>query len=734
MSPKKVSNIKPHAKSKSVPKSKKINDFFPVKDEKNVKPDPQIIFEEVEEIIEHICAKCEQSFDNMDTLRAHLPACRSTLLNQQFVPQTTTDTGNVEHYILDIPNAISEETAAEKDEPETTIVLDFRKNEQITVDPDYEDDYEPATKDEQKSWEAHDDEETCFCCGESVETAHTGHIRCKKCPKSFKDNPSIRRHVLTLHSTVTNKFPCDKCNAVVLSAKLFKMHLEAHKHGKQFCCRGCGKEFTRQYHLTRHLKYMNCDGKRPVIKHPCNVCGALFARMDNLKLHLQTHIEAPQQKKDFQCSYCPRAFLGSSLLNIHLRTHTGEKPFICDICKKGFPSNGALRKHRRTHTGEKPYQCTYCPSRFAAKETLNRHTKTHTGVKKYACEYCEAKFIQNSQLKAHMKAHDDSIRWECKVCGEKFETVRLKHIHYRNAHKMGKIYTCDYCKNNYITKAELKRHMQGVHLRLRAFACTQCHKHFVTKGQLAIHSNIHRIEAPVKCKLCNRMFRRRDCYRRHIRNRHKNYFEWAIKTAEKRKLGILASEDAAFEQLRQEVLRKDQSQEVVIDENKLPFDYRADIDEKGYIELVIPEEIEDEYMEEAPQDANSADKNKDLTFGGLDEHIRRMKVDESLTDEALISYTKQLLGLLLDATTLEDFGYPDLPTIQILTSIIENCGGKPFEEEDTDEPTCIRENVKLFFTLVMESDQIKNLLNNHNVDEVIQFIIKYLQSDDMETV
>lgn len=53
--------------------------------------------------------------------------------------------------------------------------------------------------------------------------------------------------------------------------------------------------------------------------------------MDNLKEHLRSHISNKQPTKDFLCPYCPKAFAGSSLLNIHIRTHTGkltEKEFL----------------------------------------------------------------------------------------------------------------------------------------------------------------------------------------------------------------------------------------------------------------------------------------------------------------------------------------------------------------------------------------------------------------------
>ena len=120
----------------------------------------------------------------------------------------------------------------------------------------------------------------------------------------------------------------------------------------------------------------------------------------------------------------------------------------------------------------------------------------------------------------------------------------------------------------------------------------------------------------------------------------------------------------------------------------------------------------------------------ELKLSVLDERIASMKVESSLTVDSLELYSKQFLELLLDVTTLQDFGHPNRNVIEILTGIIENCGGKAFNEDDTDGATCIRENVKLFFTLVMESEQSKSLLNNHTVDEVIHYILKYLQSDE----
>lgn len=359
MPPRKAGKVK--SANKPDPKSKKIDEYFKVKQEidvENVKFEKEkekadevvgstFIVEEIEEIVEHICAKCEKTFDNMEVLRAHLPSCR-TYLNNEIANEAEID--SVEHYVVDIPTVVNSKIKFPQTS-DTTVVIDFRPSSKMVgvVDDDDDDDFEDATKDEKKEWESHNDPETCYCCGESHETAHTGHIRCKKCPKSFKDNTSLRRHTLIVHS-MKDKFPCDKCNAQLLSKKLLKIHKKAHEQGKQFCCKSCGKEFTRKYHLDRHLKFMNCDGTRPVIKHPCKVCGSHFARYDNLKEHLRTHIESHSQpRKDFQCPYCPKAFAGSSLLNIHIRTHTGEnflgKYFCLEINKKFCRRKAVCLRH-----------------------------------------------------------------------------------------------------------------------------------------------------------------------------------------------------------------------------------------------------------------------------------------------------------------------------------------------------------------------------------------------------
>ncbi|XP_054723605.1 zinc finger and SCAN domain-containing protein 5B-like [Uloborus diversus] len=126
-----------------------------------------------------------------------------------------------------------------------------------------------------------------------------------------------------------------------------------------FTCAVCHKNFTRKFHLDRHLRISRCSGL-PMPSFPCELCNRVYTRKDNLREHLRSHTGEVQRRKNHKCQFCDKAFHGQSLLAIHIRKHTGEKPFECDFCPKKFPSAGALSKHRLTHTGERPYSCNEC--------------------------------------------------------------------------------------------------------------------------------------------------------------------------------------------------------------------------------------------------------------------------------------------------------------------------------------------------------------------------------------
>lgn len=90
---------------------------------------------------------------------------------------------------------------------------------------------------------------------------------------------------------------------------------------------------------------------------------------------------------------------------------------------------------------------------------------------------------------------------------------------------------------------------------------------------------------------------------------------------------------------------------------------------------------------------------------------------------------KELLSLLVDDECLKAFGWPDAPVDKLLDAVIKRCGQTPASEEDFDYLGRMRENVKLLFTVVIDDEAVKSLLNNQTVDEVILHVLRLAKSE-----
>jgi hypothetical protein len=95
-----------------------------------------------------------------------------------------------------------------------------------------------------------------------------------------------------------------------------------------------------------------------------------------------------------------------------------------------------------------------------------------------------------------------------------------------------------------------------------------------------------------------------------------------------------------------------------------------------------------------------------------------------LTETKLVEAIKELLTLLVDEPTLESFGFPDAPIDQLLESVIKRCGHNPVEADKYEYYERLRENSKLLFTVVIDDNAVKTLLNNQTVDEVILHVLR----------
>lgn len=81
------------------------------------------------------------------------------------------------------------------------------------------------------------------------------------------------------------------------------------------------------------------DGKYVCMYDGCN---CRFGRKENIKSHVQTHLD----DRPYQCDVCDKLFVRGHDLKRHLKTHTGKKPFEC-LCGASFARHDALTRHRQ---------------------------------------------------------------------------------------------------------------------------------------------------------------------------------------------------------------------------------------------------------------------------------------------------------------------------------------------------------------------------------------------------
>ncbi|KAF4775425.1 hypothetical protein HER10_EVM0010350 [Colletotrichum scovillei] len=71
-------------------------------------------------------------------------------------------------------------------------------------------------------------------------------------------------------------------------------------------------------------------------------CGKKFGRKENIKSHVQTHLNDRQ----YQCPSCKKCFVRQHDLKRHAKIHTGIKPYPCE-CGNSFARHDALTRHRQ---------------------------------------------------------------------------------------------------------------------------------------------------------------------------------------------------------------------------------------------------------------------------------------------------------------------------------------------------------------------------------------------------
>ncbi|KAI1757552.1 hypothetical protein F4782DRAFT_134153 [Xylaria castorea] len=90
---------------------------------------------------------------------------------------------------------------------------------------------------------------------------------------------------------------------------------------------------------------------------------------------IQQYIDGPDPKDNkWVCTFegCNKKFGRKENIKSHVQTHLNDRQYQCPACHKCFVRQHDLKRHAKIHTGIKPYPCA-CGNSFARHDALTRH-------------------------------------------------------------------------------------------------------------------------------------------------------------------------------------------------------------------------------------------------------------------------------------------------------------------------------------------------------------------------
>ncbi|KAF0294186.1 PR domain zinc finger protein 10 [Amphibalanus amphitrite] len=364
---------------------------------------------------------------------------------------------------------------------------------------------------------------------------------CQYCPLSFESASTLNLHTLAHAAedledsapTVDEPLHCPECNKEFVSRDELITHVASH-----------GTEPERAPEEDVYIDPI--DENRPYRCHPC---GRSFTHEEWLKRHLQSHI--PDEEKPLACGTCDRRFASVTALQCHRRVHSAAaRRFQCPLCRAMFEQVTALRQHVRTHATNGKYICPHCEKTFDGYMTIRKHIRSFHNERVFVCSLCYKLCQSTDKLKQHMLKHSDHREFLCSECGKQFKRKDKLKEHIKRLHSVDRkppperkprkkkkapkepqlqpkvpptdyhrfIYKCHKCKLGFKRRGMLVNHLAKRHPGMgpeqvpelmlpilkttKDFYCQYCYKTYKSSSKRKAHIlKIHPgAELPVSCR------------------------------------------------------------------------------------------------------------------------------------------------------------------------------------------------------------------------------------------
>ena len=199
----------------------------------------------------------------------------------------------------------------------------------------------------------------------------------------------------------------------------------------------------------------------------------------------------PRKKHTRQCDICFKNFTTTTGLYVHKKTiHEKIKAFKCDRCDRTFKRLHHVKDHMKLKHESKEFKCDICYLEFALERDLKKHkSAVHAKIKKYKCNFCDKQFAYTHVLAVHKKKNHLKVKdVKCEYCDEMFYFISDKNMHVKTGHlEIFDIFTCTFCNRIFKWKNYYKRHMKDFHPNHDEIKCGKCSKTFKNIDDMKLH-------------------------------------------------------------------------------------------------------------------------------------------------------------------------------------------------------------------------------------------------------
>lgn len=366
------------------------------------------------------------------------------------------------------------------------------------------------------------------------------------------------KHIVEKSVCVNGRYECVFCKKHLKNRTTLTYHIRLHLGKKLLKCDLCSQAFSKKSHLTRHIA-------THAKKKPCRFCDEVFETYDERKIHTATaHKDATianqtnrtiipmwtqaNGAKCRQCIICTATFDRIDQLRTHLDWHINNPKSVDEfdfsaneeICKKFGIGSDEYRNFgtilcQKIQENVENMSNLYSITNELGWELSISDSETETedigndSYAKYQCGKCERHFDRLHKLMCHMKvdhsAHTQEFQeFRCFNCMQCFPnaTILAKHLRQQCENKC-KTAACLLCNNRFTWKTNLEKHVAIYHDAdskyipntqnqvIRPFKCEQCIKSFYRLDQLEAHKASH-LPRPKRftCDICKKRFSRTD--------------------------------------------------------------------------------------------------------------------------------------------------------------------------------------------------------------------------------